>query len=83
MKTNQISSHSPKVAKLTPKLSKSGERVSGGPESLTAVYPDAISAARIEGVSRQAINQAISNGTLVNGSRFMKYYDWLHREDSK
>lgn len=41
-----------------------------------AVYPDQICAARMVGASRQAINQAIKNGTRVKGHLWMRLFDY-------
>lgn len=41
-----------------------------------AIYPDQICAARMVGVSRQAIHQAIRDGTKVNGHFWMKLFDY-------
>ena len=41
-----------------------------------AIYPDQICAARMVGCSRQAIHQAIKNGTKVNGHFWMKLFDY-------
>ena len=45
-------------------------------EAPVAIYPDQISAARIIGCSRQAIQQAIKNGTRVKGSFWMRFNDY-------
>ena len=44
-----------------------------------AIYPDAISAARIIGCSRQAISKAIKTKTTVKGYYFLKYYDYINQ----
>lgn len=41
-----------------------------------AIYPDQVSAARIVGVSRQALSQAVMNGTRVKGYLWMKLPDY-------
>jgi len=41
-----------------------------------AIYPDQICAARMVMASRQAINQAIKNGTKVKGHYWMRLYKY-------
>lgn len=45
-------------------------------EAPAAIYPDQISAARIMGCSRQAIQQAIKNGTKVKGFFWLRFNDY-------
>ncbi len=51
----------------------------------TAVYPSIAAAALILGVSRQAIAQAIADGSCVKGLRFQKLYTYQkeHSHDSR
>lgn len=41
-----------------------------------AIYPDQVSAARIVGVSRQAISKALNTNQRVKGYLWMKLFDY-------